>query len=127
MCCGGSSGGQVGGEGRPPGIVTVFECGQVNGTGTSADGVAYIAMELLHGESLSDRLAQSGQLEPDDAMEIMRQVASALEVAHRGGIVHRDLKPDNIFLVTDPAMPRANASRCSTSASRSWRRRRTRA
>ncbi len=88
-----------------PGIVTVFECGQVSGTHTSADGVAYIAMELLHGESLSDRLERSGRLDPESAMEIVRQVASALEAAHRTGIVHRDLKPDNIFLVTDPAMP----------------------
>ena len=88
-----------------PGIVTVFECGQVTGTGTAADGVAFIAMELLHGESLADRLARSGRLEPSVAMEIARQIASALEAAHRAGIVHRDLKPDNIFLVTDPAMP----------------------
>ena len=88
-----------------PGIVLVFECGQVQGTGTSSDGVAYIAMELLHGESLSDRLQRSGRLDPEPAMEIARQVASALEAAHRAGIVHRDLKPDNIFLVPDPAMP----------------------
>jgi serine/threonine-protein kinase len=88
-----------------PGIVTVFECGQVAGTNTSADGVAYIAMELLHGESLSDRLSRSGRLDVDTAMEIGRQIASALDAAHRAGIVHRDLKPDNIYLVTDPAMP----------------------
>jgi len=87
-----------------PGIVTVFECGQVSGTGT-ADGVAFIAMELLHGESLSDRLARAGRLPADQAMEITRQVASALEAAHAAGIIHRDLKPDNIFLVRDPAMP----------------------
>ncbi|MEO8701846.1 MAG: serine/threonine-protein kinase, partial [Kofleriaceae bacterium] len=81
-----------------PGIVTVYECGQV-------DDVAYIAMELLHGESLSDRLARAGQLAAETAAEIGRQLASALEAAHRAGVIHRDLKPDNIFLVTDPAMP----------------------
>ncbi len=89
-----------------PGIVTVFECGQVSGTKTSDDGVAYIAMELLHGESLSDRLQREGRLEIDAAIEIVAQVASALDAAHRTGVVHRDLKPDNIFLMTDPAMPR---------------------
>ncbi len=87
-----------------PGIVTVYECGQVTGTNSPADGTAFIAMELLVGESLTDRLARSGRLAPDEAMEICRQVASALEAAHRAGIVHRDLKPDNIFLVQDPAV-----------------------
>ncbi|MBA2543303.1 MAG: protein kinase [Deltaproteobacteria bacterium] len=87
-----------------PGIVTVYECGQVAGTGSAADGSAYIAMELLQGESLTDRLARCGRLDPPAAMEIARQVASALEAAHRAGIVHRDLKPDNIFLVPDSAV-----------------------
>jgi len=87
-----------------PGIVTVYECGQIAGTQTPADGTAYIAMELLDGESLTDRLARSGRLVPGAAMEITRQIASALEAAHRAGIVHRDLKPDNIFLVQDPAV-----------------------
>jgi len=84
-----------------PGIVTVFECGQITGTNSPADGAAYIAMELLQGESLTDRLARCGRLDPPAAMEIARQVAAALEAAHRAGIVHRDLKPDNIFLVPD--------------------------
>ena len=83
-----------------PGIVTVFECGQM----TEANGAAYIAMELLVGESLTDRLARSGRLAPAAAMEVCRQVAAALEAAHRIGIVHRDLKPDNIFIVHDSAM-----------------------
>jgi eukaryotic-like serine/threonine-protein kinase len=87
-----------------PGIVTVYECGQVAGTGSAADGSAYIAMELLQGESLTDRLARCGRLDPPAAMEISRQVASALEAAHRAGIVHRDLKPDNIFIVPDSAV-----------------------
>jgi serine/threonine protein kinase len=87
-----------------PGIVTVYECGQVSGTGSAADGAAYIAMELLQGESLTDRLARCGRLDPPAAMEIARQCASALDAAHRAGIVHRDLKPDNIFLVPDSAV-----------------------
>jgi serine/threonine-protein kinase len=84
-----------------PGIVTVYECGQISGSGTPADGSAYIAMELLQGESLTDRLARCGRLDAAAAMEITRQIASALEAAHRAGIVHRDLKPDNIYLVPD--------------------------
>jgi serine/threonine-protein kinase len=87
-----------------PGIVTVFECAMVGGTGTPADGVAYIAMELLDGESLAHRLHRSGRMNAATAMELTRQIAAALHVAHKNGIVHRDLKPDNIFLVRDPAV-----------------------
>jgi hypothetical protein len=88
-----------------PGIVTVYECGQL----AEANNTAYIAMELLDGESLTDRLARSGRMPVEQAVEIARQVASALEAAHRSGIIHRDLKPDNIFLVRDPAV--ANGER----------------
>src|SRR5687767_158654 len=88
-----------------PGIVTVYECGQLS----EANNAAYIAMELLDGESLTDRLARSGRMPAEQAIEIARQVASALEAAHRSGIIHRDLKPDNIFLVRDPAV--ANGER----------------
>jgi serine/threonine protein kinase len=88
-----------------PGIVTVYESGEVWGTGTRADGAAFIIMELLHGETLTQRLKNSGgRLAPATAMEICRQVASALEAAHRQGVVHRDLKPDNIMLVKDLAL-----------------------
>ena len=87
-----------------PGIVTVFECAQVQHTGTNADGIAYIAMELLDGESLAHRLHRCGRMSAPTAMEVTRQIASALEAAHKNGIVHRDLKPDNIFLVKDPAV-----------------------
>jgi serine/threonine protein kinase len=84
------------------GIVTVFECGQVTNTGTQADGMAFIAMELLKGESLTDRLQHVGALPPELAVTLARQIASALHAAHSIGIVHRDLKPDNVFLVPDP-------------------------
>ena len=80
-----------------PGIVTVFECGQVQ------NGSAYIAMELLSGETVTERLARCGRMAPAVVVEIARQVASALDAAHHAGIVHRDLKPDNLFLVCDPA------------------------
>ncbi len=87
-----------------PGIVTVFECGQVTGTNTRADGTVYIAMELLAGESLSQRLKRERLVAPAIALGVTRQLCAALQAAHVAGIVHRDLKPDNIFLVPDPAM-----------------------
>ncbi|MDQ3333889.1 MAG: serine/threonine protein kinase [Myxococcota bacterium] len=84
-----------------PGIVTVFECGTISGSGTAQDGNAYIAMELLRGYSLTQHLEQRGRLSVADAILIGRQIAAALTVAHAAGIVHRDLKPDNVFLLPD--------------------------
>ena len=84
-----------------PGIVTVFECGTISGSGTAQDGNAYIAMELLRGYSLQQHLEQRGRMPVADAILIARQVAAALAVAHASGIVHRDLKPDNVFLLPD--------------------------
>jgi hypothetical protein len=85
-----------------PAIVTVLDCGRVM---TVTGETAYIVLELLGGESLTNRLARSGKIAPVTAIEITRQIASALDAAHRADVLHRDLKPDNIYLVPDPAMP----------------------
>jgi serine/threonine-protein kinase len=87
---------------KHPGICMVLDCGRIP---TSVGDAAFIAMELLEGESLTNRLARTGRLAPDSAVEICRQIASALDAAHRADVLHRDLKPDNIYLVPDPAMP----------------------
>ena len=84
-----------------PGIVTMFDCGIIEG---SLSNTAYIAMELLQGESLTARL-QRGRLAPAAAIEIARQIACALDAAHKADVLHRDLKPDNIYLVPDSAVP----------------------
>jgi serine/threonine protein kinase len=63
------------------------------------EGVPYIAMELMEGESLADRLSRLGSLSPTDAARFLTHVGRAVGKAHDAGIVHRDLKPDNIFLV----------------------------
>ena len=68
--------------------------------GITEDGLPYIVMEYLEGESLSDRLIRTGPLSAREAAHIIRQASRALERAHDVGIVHRDLKPDNIFLAT---------------------------
>ena len=85
-----------------PGIVTILDCGMVE---TARGSTAFIAMELLSGECLTRRLMRAGRLPAAEACEIARQIASALDAAHRVDVLHRDLKPDNIFLVPDPAMP----------------------
>ncbi len=63
----------------------------------NADGRPFIAMELVAGESLADRLAR-GALAPADALRTAAAILDALAVLHGHGIVHRDLKPSNIFL-----------------------------
>jgi eukaryotic-like serine/threonine-protein kinase len=65
------------------------------------EGVPFIAMELLDGESLGDRLTRVGRLSPSETYRIFTDVCRALTKAHQLGIVHRDLKPDNIFIVKD--------------------------
>src|SRR6266545_4836968 len=61
------------------------------------DGVEYLVMELLEGETLAERLAR-GLLPIDQTLRFGAQIASALEAAHRKGIVHRDLKPSNVMV-----------------------------
>ena len=65
-----------------------------------ADGKPFLALELVEGEDLKQRLAR-GAIPVDEALEIAKQIAEALEEAHDKGIVHRDLKPANVKLTPD--------------------------
>jgi serine/threonine protein kinase len=69
--------------------------------GTLPNGLPFIVMEYLEGESLADMLVRVGPLPGKDVAKIIRQASAALAQAHAAGIVHRDLKPDNIFLATN--------------------------
>ena len=60
--------------------------------------VLFLTMELLNGETLSERLQRTGRLAEAEALPILHQLASALQTAHAAGILHRDLKPGNIIL-----------------------------
>jgi len=79
---------------KHPGVVDIFDFGYTE------DGDAYIIMEFLEGESLSDRIAR-GRSPDAEVIRIARQVASTLAAVHETEIIHRDLKPENIFLVAD--------------------------
>src|SRR5476649_214506 len=65
-----------------------------------ADGLQFLVLELVDGESLDRRIAR-GAIPVDEAVSIARQIAEALEAAHEKGIIHRDLKPANIALSSD--------------------------
>ncbi len=74
-----------------PHTVTVFDFGQAD------NGDFFLAMELLEGESLGDRLKREKRIAPEPAVEAVRQALRSLAEAHAKGIIHRDLKPDNLF------------------------------
>ncbi len=82
------------------GIVRIFD------VGFAPSGRAYLIMEYLEGETLSDRIAHAGRLSIADVADIGRQTAGVLAATHAEGVVHRDLKPDNIYLVRDAEMAR---------------------
>ena len=69
-----------------------------------SDGLPYFTMPFVEGESLRVRLVRYGELPVNDAIRILREIASALANAHEHGIVHRDIKPDNVLLSGGSAM-----------------------
>lgn len=84
----------VGGRIAHPNAVKVLDTGE-------DDGVLFIAMELVAGEDLAQRLARVGSLSEPEAVDTIVQVLDVLEAAHRAGVVHRDVKPSNILLADD--------------------------
>ncbi|MBU1430487.1 serine/threonine protein kinase [Myxococcota bacterium] len=77
---------------RHPHTIDVYDFGQTE------DGVLYMAMEYLRGQSLAHLLERRGVLPQARAIKLLKQVCKSLSEAHKAGIIHRDLKPDNIFL-----------------------------
>src|SRR6267378_3753117 len=78
-----------------PNICVLYDVG-------SQDGVDYLVMECVEGETLAKRL-EKGSLPLEQVLKYGAQIANALDKAHRAGIVHRDLKPGNIMLTTTGA------------------------
>ena len=71
-------------------VIRIFDLGE-------ADGIKYITMEYLEGETLYQILRRHGKVPVQEAVDIMRQTLSGLQAAHREGVIHRDLKPGNIM------------------------------
>src|SRR5207253_8054864 len=72
-------------------VVTIYQVGEDG-------GVPFLAMELLKGESLEDRLKRQGRLSLADVLRIGREIALGLSAAHAQDMIHRDIKPANVWL-----------------------------
>jgi len=77
-----------------PNIVNIYDVGKEG-------NIYYIVMELIEGQVLSDIVRDEGPLEYHRAVDIVKQIASALSFAHRNQIIHRDVKPHNILITQD--------------------------
>jgi eukaryotic-like serine/threonine-protein kinase len=80
-----------------PHILPLFDSG-------SAAGLVWYVMPFVEGETLRSRLARERRFSVDDALQLAREMADALEYAHRHGVVHRDVKPENVLLQSGHAM-----------------------
>jgi len=74
-----------------PNVIPIYSAGDAN-------GVLYVVMRFISGGSLKEALFADGRLETERAVEVIEQVASALDVAHGRGLVHRDIKPSNVLI-----------------------------
>jgi len=86
-----------------PHILPLFDSGTA-GQGGGGSEFLYYVMPYIEGETIRDKLTREGQFGIEEAVRIAREVADALDYAHRHGVIHRDIKPENILLHDGRAM-----------------------
>ncbi len=88
---------QVAAKLQHPHIVPVLSAGEI-------DGKPYFTMPYIAGDALNQRIERDGELPVDEAVRLLRDLASALAYAHKNGVVHRDMKPANVLLADEYAL-----------------------
>ncbi|MBP8846413.1 MAG: serine/threonine protein kinase, partial [Thermoanaerobaculia bacterium] len=84
-----------------PNVCRIFDLGVHRDERTGTEHL-FLSMELVRGETLADRIAARGALDPGEVVPLARQLAAALDAAHAAGVVHRDLKCANVLLEEGP-------------------------
>jgi predicted ATPase len=87
-----------------PNVCRVYDLGC---HGKTNDGIWFITMEVLRGETLADRLRNRGRFTPEEAQPLVEQLAAGLEAAHQSAVVHLDFKSANVMLVGEPGKEQA--------------------
>jgi hypothetical protein len=81
-----------------PNVCRIFDLFRHRNTPVAGSDIVFVSMELLSGETLSEKLKRDGRMSDEETLAVLHQIVPALGAAHAAGILHRDLKPGNILL-----------------------------